>query len=93
MSEDQQKAPENALKPRSLEEINQEFTNICAFIGDKQHKINHLQREVDALDKRLFLLDAEATEGRRIDDEIKKQNALVEAKKIEKKANKKLKAV
>ncbi len=60
------------LPPRSADEINKEYGNLCAQVGNAQYKIYSYTNQVAALNKQIKALDAEAIKRNELDEAAKK---------------------
>lgn len=49
------------IQPRTREEINQEYNNACAFLGDRYFRMSALQSEVSGLLQKLGAINEEAS--------------------------------
>lgn len=56
-------------EPRSLKEINDDYTRLCAALGDARYKEYRHTQEVERLTKEIFEVDIEASERVKLDKE------------------------
>lgn len=61
--------------PRSADEINREYGQLCAQIGDAQYKIYSYTNQVSALNKRAKEVDAEAVKRNELDKAAEAEKA------------------
>jgi methionine synthase I (cobalamin-dependent) len=59
---------------REVKEINQDYVNACALIGDKQFRIERLSKEIFELKNKLEELHKEALNIEKENVEVHKQN-------------------
>jgi len=64
--------------PRSVDEIRQEYTDICSKLGHAKYQVVFNQQVVDALIGKLKDLDGEAGARKRLDETTPKQETTPE---------------
>lgn len=52
---------ENTVAPKTKQELTQEYTNVCAVMGDKVFRSKLLQAEIDSDQMRMHALISELT--------------------------------
>lgn len=64
MSDKNKLAVVEAPAPRSLDDINKEYTALCAQAGQKQYQIKCFQEDLDALNRALRAVNEEAVKSK-----------------------------
>lgn len=67
-------------QPRSMDEINKEYSELIGKVGQAQYKAYVYQRATEELNRRLELVNTEADARGKLDAEAKKQSETVEVK-------------